>query len=1031
MNALQHPTDESLLAYRLGKTIPPEIEGLAKHLEACSECQQRVAAISVGLSGTPDPNGSLSALSRAVAAPKPLPAADVPAEFASLTGYVDVRELGKGGMGVVYLARNKLLDREEVLKVVGRQLLEKPGAKERFLQEIRSAAKLQHANVVAAYSAYEVGESLIFAMEYVPGEDLAQVVKTLGAQPVPRACFYISHAALGLQHALDRGMVHRDIKPGNLILTKQNGKSIVKILDFGLAKATSEKALDSALTGDGKMLGTPDYMAPEQSLDAAKADIRADIYSLGCSLHYLLTAGPPFRAGSLYELLQKHHTETPQALDALRPDVPPELTAVVRKMMAKKAEQRYQTPKEVVEALAPFVKAKPGTAPATPATAPSGTAKVVARAVTPAMAVPAMVKLIAVADKSATFSDLNASTTKVDRKVPAPVGDDVFDDIEDAPEARRRPWLWPLVGVVMLFLAFGGGVAALWFGGVFDKKAEVAAKPTVAPTTAPTIKLTEPAPRLPNSATRAEKAKEAARDAALGRIDLLKGDAASTNSAVSGNAIRELAVLLLYDDFSVRRKAAAWFANTPIDTDAVVATIRRATNDPDIDVRLSALKAMELHDQRIALAAAKAREQALASIDNSTKDTSNLDAAVRAKALNELAIALRHNDIAVRRKAAAAIAGLDIDNEPIIDAIRSAAKDSDAEVQKNAQIALKTFDKFMAIKMQKTKEAALASVKANADDSASTDAATRRNGILGLAAAMRSSDVQIRRMAMAGLCSISVDDDTAAAAIKSGTRDSDPEVSKMAKVASEAFEKRLAGAFEPLLKRLKSTKQADQIAALNEIAVLGEKAQALSPAVGKAMLSPIAAVKDAALNCFEKIDPICHKFLVVALFDEFPQKRYAAAEKLGKMGTDALGAVDPLKFAYQQSLTVKPAFGVVTPNYSALVALAKIAPADALVVREVLLIAGKPYDGSRFRYNDERAIGLGCIDIIACKPEQKLKALISALDDPVHRLAVIKRIAAMGADGKPALKALEALKTDANAEVRAAAASAVESLKTQ
>jgi serine/threonine protein kinase len=257
------------------------------------------------------------------------------------------------------------MDRYEVLKVLNPAMLEKPGAKERFLREIRSAARLQHANVVGAYNAMQVGNLLVFAMEYVPGTDLARLVKDHGPLPVANACLYIYHAALGLQHAHERGMVHRDIKPGNLILTKEHRKSMVKVLDFGLAKAESEKGGDSDLTGEGKMLGTPDYMAPEQSLDATRADIRADIYSLGCSLYAILAGKPPFKGETAFAVIQHHHLSTAPLLSAVRADVPEGLAKLVARMMAKRPEERPQTPMEVWKALAEYIKPPaPGTKPA-------------------------------------------------------------------------------------------------------------------------------------------------------------------------------------------------------------------------------------------------------------------------------------------------------------------------------------------------------------------------------------------------------------------------------------------------------------------------------------------------------------------------------------------------------------------------------------------------------------------------------------------------------------------------------------------
>ena len=151
-------------------------------------------------------------------------------------------------------------------------------------------------------------------------------------------------------------MVHRDIKPSNLMLARDGNKPVVKVLDFGLAKVTSERAVDGGLTSEGQMLGTPHYVAPEQTVNAQKADIRADIYSLGCTLYCLLTGHPPFDAPSLYELLQAHHSMDAKPLNFIRPDVPVELAAVVAKMLAKEPERRFQTPAEVAKALTPFFK---------------------------------------------------------------------------------------------------------------------------------------------------------------------------------------------------------------------------------------------------------------------------------------------------------------------------------------------------------------------------------------------------------------------------------------------------------------------------------------------------------------------------------------------------------------------------------------------------------------------------------------------------------------------------------------------------
>ncbi len=216
------------------------------------------------------------------------------------------------------LAKNVVLDRREVLKVVNQKLLGDSGVAERFLREMRSAAKLNHENVVKAYSAPQAGESLVFAMEYVEGEDLAKVVQRQGPLPIQLACHYVSQAALGLQHAHEHQMVHRDVKPQNLILSRHGKRHVVKVLDFGLAKAKREGEAVTDLTGVGAVMGTPAYMAPEQAQDAASADIRADIYSLGCTLYFLLTGAPPFTGKSAFAILQAHVSTEATPLSRLR-----------------------------------------------------------------------------------------------------------------------------------------------------------------------------------------------------------------------------------------------------------------------------------------------------------------------------------------------------------------------------------------------------------------------------------------------------------------------------------------------------------------------------------------------------------------------------------------------------------------------------------------------------------------------------------------------------------------------------------------
>ncbi len=221
--------------------------------------------------------------------------------------------------------------------------------------------------MVKAHAAEETGGQLLLALEYVEGEDLERVVAARGPLPVGEACGYARQTALGLQHAFEKGMVHRDIKPKNLMRAVEEGKPVVKILDFGLAKAVLAPGTESrGLTGTGATLGTPHYMAPEQSEDASRVDIRADIYSLGCTLYFLLTGRPPFHADNLLELLQAHVSAEAAPLNEVRPEVPAGLAAVAAKMMAKDPARRFQTPAEAALALASFTgdEAKPASPPA-------------------------------------------------------------------------------------------------------------------------------------------------------------------------------------------------------------------------------------------------------------------------------------------------------------------------------------------------------------------------------------------------------------------------------------------------------------------------------------------------------------------------------------------------------------------------------------------------------------------------------------------------------------------------------------------
>ncbi len=275
------------------------------------------------------------------------------AEALAGQGYELQKEIARGGMGVVYLAKNLSMGRMEVLKVLNEKFSDKSEARERFDREVRSVSKLGHPSIVIPFKVFTIAEHKVFAMEFVPGENLHDVIIKQNRQkkhiPIPEACELVIQLCQALQHAHEQGMVHRDIKPSNIMIYRSEGQFQAKILDFGLARFSSEQE-SSGLTQAGQILGTPEYIAPEQLMDAAKADIRADIYSLGCTFYHMLTGQLPHR-GTHGEILLAQVQREPTPVNLLRQSISPELAAVVAKMMAKEPHKRFQTPKEVVEAI--------------------------------------------------------------------------------------------------------------------------------------------------------------------------------------------------------------------------------------------------------------------------------------------------------------------------------------------------------------------------------------------------------------------------------------------------------------------------------------------------------------------------------------------------------------------------------------------------------------------------------------------------------------------------------------------------------
>lgn len=303
--------------------------------------------------------------------------------------------LGEGGMGMVFKAIQPKLDRLVALKVIRPQVLAaRPEILSRFHREARAIAQLNHPNIVILYDADEANGVHFIAMEYVEGMTLEKMVRTQGTMSIKQACEYIRQCALGLQHAYEIGMVHRDIKPSNILVSQKfqiatsssmrlsrpqlvtvrdrerqmvtNGSStalakswgMVKILDMGLARLTDgfeDEARPqqeyTPLTRAGALLGTPDFIAPEQARDARSVDIRADLYSLGCTLYYILTGKPPFPGGTDVQKLIRHQTEKPFPISELRPGIPDDVVRVLGRLLEKRPEDRYPSPQALADAL--------------------------------------------------------------------------------------------------------------------------------------------------------------------------------------------------------------------------------------------------------------------------------------------------------------------------------------------------------------------------------------------------------------------------------------------------------------------------------------------------------------------------------------------------------------------------------------------------------------------------------------------------------------------------------------------------------
>jgi serine/threonine protein kinase len=344
----RHPSQEELAAFDSGELAASLWQAVEEHVAKCENCCHQLESF---------PADPFCSRMRTVHCDGLTTAelSSMPAELLDHPRYRLVKLLGVGGMGAVYLAEHRLMHRLVALKTMRKSLLERPAAVQQFRLEARAAARLSHPNIVAAFDADQAGDTHFLVLEFVPGECLDHIVERHGPMPIFEACDVIRQAALGLEHARESGMVHRDIKPQNLLRAPDG---TVKILDFGLATFAREaRALSEPLAEgvSGPITGTPDFVAPEQAIDPGRVDIRTDIYSLGGTFRFLLTGKPPFPEQESAEKIDGHLRRSPEPIESMRPDVPPEVRRIVRRMSARDPDGRYATPAEVVTDLTAFL----------------------------------------------------------------------------------------------------------------------------------------------------------------------------------------------------------------------------------------------------------------------------------------------------------------------------------------------------------------------------------------------------------------------------------------------------------------------------------------------------------------------------------------------------------------------------------------------------------------------------------------------------------------------------------------------------
>lgn len=379
------PDLERLVDFLLGRVDEASADVLGQHLQSCADCQTTMDAC-YGQEDTlvsalrknavmSDSGSSGGERGRFEAEPELQRVLDqlnaAPMEFPQLSSnrqdlpdlqlegqarfgqYRLLELLGKGGMGAVFKAEHTQLEMTVAIKVLSERLVGDPHAVKRFAREMKAVGKVNHANIVRATDAGQHNGRHFIAMEFVDGCDLGQILDAVGPLPIPDACEVIRQAAMGVAHAHELGLIHRDLKPSNLMLTRDGQ---VKVLDLGLARLHHDQA-GGGLTDEFQVMGTADYMAPEQALRPKDVDARADIYSLGCTLYALLCGNPPFSGSAYDHPLQKlagHGRDQPTSVLKSRPDVPTDLSTLVDRAMAKSPVDRWQSMAALAAALQPI-----------------------------------------------------------------------------------------------------------------------------------------------------------------------------------------------------------------------------------------------------------------------------------------------------------------------------------------------------------------------------------------------------------------------------------------------------------------------------------------------------------------------------------------------------------------------------------------------------------------------------------------------------------------------------------------------------